>query len=405
MRAARVIPATLALLLVASLSAFLAAAQHYGPPPAGDYTPRRIDDWRLSGPAADDRRVAMLLRAEWRLSPADIASRASGTPPLDTVANSIRECRFLNDAPSGSTAKFNCVLDGGTVLKVKYGRNPEIQGEVAATHLLRALGFPADEVTIVPRLRCYGCPRDPFVTSVAGAWTYTRQLLGPAGFDNGYSDFEWASIERRFQAPTIETETARGWAWWEVQDANDHRSDLDALRLLAVFLAHWDNKPENQRLVCLDGPPPSPVSAPDCARPLAMIQDLGATFGPTKVNIGTWSMLPVWADAATCRVSMHALPWHGGTFPDVQITEAGRRQLADALTGITDDELRELFRGARFPEFQSATSDERDLEQWTSAFKDRVRQILDAGPCPNLSVRAPRADRSAGSAASQSSRR
>ena len=34
-----------------------------------------------------------------------------------------------------------------------------------------------------------------------------------------------------------------------------HRADLDALRLLARVLAHWDNKSENQRLVCLDGPP------------------------------------------------------------------------------------------------------------------------------------------------------
>ena len=29
------------------------------------------------------------------------------------------------------------------------------------------------------------------------------------------------------------------------------RAHVDALRLLAVFLAHWDNKAENQRLVCL----------------------------------------------------------------------------------------------------------------------------------------------------------
>jgi hypothetical protein len=160
-----------------------------------------------------------------------------------------------------------------------------------------------------------------------------------------------------------------------------HRADLDALRLLAVFLAHWDNKAENQRLVCLDGPPPA-TPAPDCERPLVMIQDLGATFGPTKVNLGRWPTLPVWDDRSTCRVSMRALPWRGGTFPDVLISEAGRRQLADGLSGIPDDQLRALFRAARFPEYHSATDDRRDLEGWMEAFRDRARQIVEGGPCP-----------------------
>ena len=376
---ARLVSTALVLLTFISLSAYLAASQHHGSQPAGDYNPRRVPDWQLSGAGAEDRRTAMLQRAEWRLSPADAGALAPAEP-LETFAGSVRECRFLNDPPSGTTAKFNCVLDGGIVIKVKYGRNPEIQGEVAGTRVLRALGFPADEVAIVPRLRCYGCPRDPFLTSVASNWTYTRNLLGPAGFDSGYTDFRWVAIERRFAAPAIETPEVKGWAWWEVRQANSHRADLDALRLAAVFLAHWDNKTENQRLVCLDGPPPSP--APDCIRPLGMIQDLGATFGPTKVNIGSWATLPVWTDRATCRVSMRALPWKGGTFPDVQISEAGRRQLAIGLAGLTDDRLRDIFRSARFPEFQTATDDEHDLQQWVGAFRNRAAQVVNAGPCP-----------------------
>ena len=56
------------------------------------------------------------------------------------------------------------MLDGGEVVKVKYNRNPEIQAEVAATRLVSRLGFGADRVEIVPRLRCYGCPRFPFLT-------------------------------------------------------------------------------------------------------------------------------------------------------------------------------------------------------------------------------------------------
>ena len=377
---ARVLSAAVVVVTVLLLTAFLAAAQHRGARPDGNYVPQRLPDWHLTGAGADARRTMMLERAAWRLPPGEAASLTADSPSLDSFASGVRDCRFINDPPSGTTAKFNCVLNGGAVIKVKYGSNPEIQGEVAATRLLRALGFPADEVAIIPHLRCYGCPRDPFVTVVAGNWTYTRELLGPAGFDNGYTDFEWVAIERRIPLPAIETDDKKGWAWWEVRNATNHRADLDALRLLAVFLAHWDNKSENQRLVCLDERSPDPAA--DCARPLAMIQDLGATFGPTKVNIGRWSTLAVWQDRPTCRVSMRALPWHGGTFPDAQITEAGRRQLADSLQSLTDGDLRDLFRAARFAEFQTATDDERDLDQWIGVFKDRVDQIVEGGPCP-----------------------
>jgi len=375
-----IIAVGLALATVIGFSTFLVAAQHSGAPPPGDFIARKPADWHIVGSNAEQRRTEMLRNAQVRVSPAELRPFTPHVGGVESIPRGAVSCRFLNDPPSGTTSKFNCVLDGGTVIKVKYGRNPEIQGEVAGTRLLRALGFPADDVAIVPRLRCYGCPRDPFVTVVAGTWTYTRELLGPAGFANGYTDFEWVSIEHKFPAPAIETDGSKGWAWWELPRSGSHNADLDALRLLAVFITHWDNKSENQRLVCLDGPAPNPAT--DCRQPLAMIQDLGATFGPTKVNIGSWPSAPIWANRETCTVSMRSLPWKGGTFPDVQISEAGRQQLADRLEAMTDDDLRAIFQAARFPEFQTATDDAVDLQEWVAAFRVRARQIVDAGPCP-----------------------
>jgi hypothetical protein len=116
-------------------------------------------------------------------------------------------------------------------------------------------------------------------------------------------------------------------------------------------------------------------------RPLLMIQDLGATFGPTKVNVAMWRDLPVWADRRACTVSMKALPYQGATFPDWRISEAGRAQLTEALSALSREQIEGLFRDARFPEFQSATDDGRDLAAWTSAFEHRVYQIATAGPC------------------------
>ena len=285
--------------------------------------------------------------------------------------------------------------DGPTV-KVKYGRDAEIHGEAAATALLRMLGYAADTVTIVPRLRCYGCPRHPFVAA-----HLRRTFLMPLLFEEtpeGFTDFEWVSVEQKFPPPAIETESITGWEWRELDRVDAPRAEVDAFRILAAFLAHWDNKSQNQRLVCLDQVrlPPSRDAlrwtgkadttterSTDsgegvCRQPLAMIQDLGASFGPPKVNLARWRDLPVWHDRTTCTLSMRALPFEGATFEDVRVSEAGRMLAAERLGAITVQQIERLFAEARFPQFQAGTADERDLKAWTAAFRDRVRQIADA---------------------------
>lgn len=300
---------------------------------------------------------------------------ASMVPAPDPLTQALPTCRFLSGEPSGTSAKFDCVFDGGDVVKVKYGRNPEIQAEVAATTLLHLLDYPADTVTVIPRLRCYGCPRFPFIAMTVLSRTFAADMLAPYGHENGYTDFEWVAVERRFPARAIETATLEGWAWWEMKHSTAPRADLDALRLVAVLLAHWDNKHSNQRLVCLDAPSGDDTA---CARPLALIQDVGATFGPRKVNLARWRQEPVWADRATCLVSMRTLPYQGSTFPDARISEEGRAQLAARLAAISDEEIARLFADARFPQYHSGTDDRRDLMVWTEAFRHRADQIVNA---------------------------
>lgn len=359
---------------------WVADAKHSGPTPGGDYEPRRIESWTYTGADAAARRDDDLVRAEFDVPvpPADVKGLVADHK---TPREHIPACRFTRTPLSGTSAKFDCVFDGGDVVKVKYGRNPEINAEVAATTLMGLLGYPTDSVTIVPRLRCYGCPRFPFETTYL-AEKFRLPVLPPDAGD-GYTDFEWVAVERKFPAPAIETDTQKGWSWWELERSRASRADVDALRLAAVFLAHWDNKDENQRLVCLDDVRSDP-NAP-CARPLAIIQDLGATFGPTKVNLARWRDLPIWSDRRTCTVSMARLPFRGASFPDVQISEGGRAELAARLAAIDDDDLARLFAGARFPEFQVGTDDRGDLKAWTAAFRHRASQILTLR-CPDVPV-------------------
>ena len=363
------------LLLFAGIVTWVFAAEARGSLPAGSFEVRHQPDWPVTAAHADAIRRDALKRAAVHVpGPRSGPAEPSTALPADSLV-----CRYLSDEPSGTSAKFNCVLEGGEIIKVKYGRNPEIHAEVAATELLGLLGYPADDVQLVQRVRCYGCPRFPFLTTQLLSMARMPVLLGPYGHDHGYTDFEWPAVERRFDAPAIETAETKGWAWFELKASQAERADLDALRLAAVFLAHWDNKSENQRLVCLDDVPAQPDQP--CATPLLMIQDLGATFGPIKVNIAAWSEAPVWADRRACTVSMKHLPYEGATFPDARISEAGRAQLAQALSALSRDQIASLFRNARFPEFQSATDDGRDLDGWVSAFAHRVDQIVTAGPC------------------------
>jgi hypothetical protein len=136
-----------------------------------------------------------------------------------------------------------------------------------------------------------------------------------------------------------------------------------------VLLAHWDNKGSNQRLVCLA---PAPRAPSACPRPFALINDLGATFGPNKVDLDHWKATPIWSDRARCRVSMQQFPYGGSTFFDTTISEAGRQLIARQLTALSERQILSLFSAARFP----------DERGWTAALLDKVRQIADGAPCP-----------------------
>ena len=374
----RILTGITVLLVIAGISTWLLTAEARGSLPSGSFDASPQIDWPVTPAHAAAIREDALSRAAVREP--GLLRGSSGPAGTSTGGTAdLLTCRYLADEPSGTSPKFNCVLDGGEIVKVKYGRNSEIHAEAAATNLLSLLGYPADDVRVVSRVRCYGCPRFPFLATQLLSIARVPALLGPHGYDGAYTDFEWVAVERRFNAPAIETPDTEGWAWYELKSSQAPRTELDALRLLAVFLAHWDNKSENQRLVCLDQSPAQPDQP--CARPMLMIQDLGATFGPTKVNIAAWRDLPVWANRATCAVSMKPLPYEGATFPDARISEAGRAQLAQALSALSADQIKRLFADARFPEYQSATDDDRDLEAWTSAFRHRVNQIASTS-CP-----------------------
>jgi hypothetical protein len=320
---------------------------------------------------SDDERLDALARAAvWQPPRQPVAAAWLGG---ETAADFT--CRFKLTELGGTTPKFDCVLDSGETIRIKYGKGPEIPAEAAATRLLAALG---------ERLRCYGCPAEPFSTMRAVEMTKAEPLYKHVIDYDNYRDFEWVAVERKLDARQIESDTVEGWAFFELDKVDAARggaprAHVDALRLMAAFLAHWDNKPENQRLVCLSREWRAGTA---CPRPFLLIQDTGATFGPSKVDLKDWEAAAIWDDRRQCTVSLRHLPYEGATFGHATISEAGRRHLGGLLTQLTDRQIADLFTGARFDKKHGLFSGAHPVPDWVRVFKQKVAEISGGPACP-----------------------
>jgi hypothetical protein len=321
-----------------------------------------------------------LSRAQvWRQPAMPVSTAHLGNP---TGTPSQLECSFKLSEPSGTTPKFDCVDAEGDKLKIKYGLGGELPAEAAATRLLTALGFGADSITLVEKLRCFGCPKDPFTVMKLVDATHTGGLYERVANAESFEVFNWVAVERKFDAVAIETDAGEeGWAFFELEKVSEDKggapvAQVDALRLLAVFLAHWDNKSANQRLVCLSEPW---SEGSRCESPFLLLQDVGATFGPRKVDLGDWEKSAIWEHRATCTVSMRHLPVQGATFQPVRISEAGRGFLSNLLEQLTDQQLADLFAGARVDQRRGPLDRNYPVSEWVRVFKAR-RDAIASGP-------------------------
>jgi hypothetical protein len=357
----------LSIFVMARMATFLAGVPT--PPPPSDDA-RRARRAVLSRAQVFVDRLPDIASLDFTRHPDDEAPFSAGKP----VA-----CRFVPEPVSGTTPKFTCRLETGELVKVKYGRTPEIPAEVGATRLLAAIGFATDRVSLVEALRCDGCPPTPFrARQLADALLLSALFERSVDYDRARV-FRRVTIERKHPATPIEAESLEGWDFTELDAVKESaggasRADLDALRLAAVLLAHWDNKAANQRLVCLD--PVAEASSTSCVRPLLMLQDLGATFGPRKTNLEGWAEAPVWEDEAACTAGMTTLPYSGATFRPVRISEAGRLRLAGRLRQLSRDQMRRLFATSGFP------TDDGGVDGWVNTLEAKIRDVIERPPCP-----------------------
>jgi hypothetical protein len=373
-------PTALVAVSVALLPLLACSTGKYGPSldTAVKPAPREIDELSVA------ERRALLDRAHV-FRPIDTAKLdlLAGPRGRDAFAPDERvSCTFaFPDKPlTGATAKFECAVRPGDVVKVKYGEdNGEVFAEVAASRLFWALGFLADRMYPV-RVTCLDCPEDPYVAS-ARDWHLGRPANVAA------REFNPASIERQFEGEAIEVPKYKGWSWQELEAVADNgigapRAHIDALKLLAAFIQHVDSKPENQSLVCPGGAIGKDRQGNEtCARPYLMVKDLGSSFAAAsrfrfpKMKLESWRAVDIWRDGATCEANLTSSLV--GTLSNPRISEAGRRFLAERLSRLSDRQLRAMFTAARVErrndqiEGRPVTADD-----WVHAFKEKREQIV-----------------------------
>ena len=299
-------------------------------------------------------------------------------------------CTFVYPSKplGGMTPKFQCDLGKDDVVKVKYGeKNGEVYAEVAASRLLWALGFQAD-VMYPARVTCRNCPADPFAASAAN-W----QRGSPT--DVSTREFDPAVVERE-SGSAVEVPGYEGWAWPELDKISPRgtgatRAELDALKLLAVFIQHSDSKPGQQEIVCQEGRKQKDAKGNEtCAEAWLVIKDLGGSFGKatrlnsSKMKLEDWDGAGIWKDAKQCVGDMPRS--FTGSLEDPKISEAGRRFLAQRLALLSDRQVRDLFTVSNVVErgetIAAADGSKRPVtvDDWVRVFK-RKRSEIAAARC------------------------
>jgi hypothetical protein len=323
-----------------------------------------------------DARLAFIRRAQvW--APTNVPAmdlRAGPQGPGAFQPEEAVTCDYVErKSMPGHTPKFDCAVSKGDVVKVRYGaKNGKVQGSVLATRLLWALGFGADRLYPV-RVTCRGCASDP--------WTTRDRVPGEQVFDP-------AAIERKPPGHEMASENKGGWAWPELnlideQAGGAPKAQVDALKLLAVFLQHTDSKEEQERLLCL---PNAHTKDGGCDAPFMMMHDVGLTFGQANlfnrtsvgsVNYEQWTKTPIWQDPAACIG--HLPKSMTGTLDNPKIGEPGRQFLADLLLQLSDRQLHDLFDVARVNR-RSRRPDSSDppatVDEWVASFKHKRDEIV-----------------------------
>lgn len=264
----------------------------------------------------------------WR-APADIESRnlllgAGG----EAMKPDLSRVTFIEEKKGGWSTKYR-VRDGkGVEWVAKLSK--EAQPETASNRLVWAAGYETEIVYLVPEL----------------------EIVGKGVFKNV-----------KLEARPKDVKRAGFWPW----EGNPFtgKPEFQGLKIMMVLLNNWDMKDDNNAILATKG-------ATNSERRY-IISDLGATFGKTGGVISRSRNKP--SDYVKSEfvkgikgnlIDFNYGGKNGKVFDNITVADA--KWLANWLSRLSDDQIRDAFRAANYP------SDE--VEMLAGAVRSRINTLV-----------------------------
>jgi hypothetical protein len=305
------------------------------------------------GPLIESGRTPGVL---WR-EPTDIATRNLYYGPGGKAHEPRAPYTFVEEDNDGTQPKF-VVKDGNDVKwTVKLGF--EARSETAATRLVWAAGYFANEDYFVPEMRVEGLPKH-----LKRGDNYIRRGV-----------IHDARLKRHLE----DEKMVGNWGWRDGPFAGTR--ELNGLRVMMAIINDWDLKKVNNKI----------YAGKDAEPPVYMVGDLGATFGPPGVilplhrsrsDLGKYAAstfirrtTPEYVDFETPRAPFVALGfWPFTHLPRVKLDNLLRhvpRQdahwMGTVLSRLSKQQVQDAFRAARWqPDI---------VDAYANIVVDRIRQL------------------------------
>jgi len=306
-----------------------------------------------------------------------------GAPPVDTngLAKPINCVANKDEKPgAGTTPKFHCSVPGvtdedGNLIRYKVKphfkgqspdkRNGEIYGEFLSSRFSKAVGFFADDEWVAD-VNCPDCEKSLNKGFQGAPWSPFQPAAGvelplARGIDVNCNNKDAGALAETLQ---------------KLLQSGAPRAEIDAFKLWLAFIDHGDTKTDNHKFACLDSKKNGNTRICKPGEAVFYVSDMGSTFGYSSASEKK-AKLEVWRKKDPIKVSGGRCTANAKSVGDTNISEAGRKLLADNLQRLLDAEQQNQTITRVFAASRNAERD-RPPAQWTAEFVRKAKMIIDA---------------------------
>ena len=306
-----------------------------------------------------------------------------GAPPVDAngFAKPLNCVANKDEKPgAGTTPKFHCSVSGttdeeGNLIRYKIKphfkgqspdkRNGEIYGEFLSSRFSKALGFFADDEWVAD-VKCPDCEKSltkPFQGAKFSPFQPAAGIELPLG----------RGIDVNCNGKDV---GGLGQSLQKLAKSGAPRAEIDAFKLWLAFIDHGDTKTDNHKFACLESNKNGNTRVCQPGKAVFYVSDMGSTFGfssssESKARLEAWRKKnPIEVSGGRCKTTAKAVG-------DTNVSEAGRKLLADGLQRLLDAERSDKTITRVFAASRNAERD-RPPSEWAAEFERKARMIIDA---------------------------